>query len=229
MIKVENRLLFSELVQVILTKTPTMASIQEEARDIIRENVIFSMGAGLIPIFVIDIVAITTIQMEMIRQLCRYYGVDYQEKRGKGLVTALSGTTLSRLAGYGIGSALKAIPGLGTILGGVTLSATAGATTYAVGQVFAHHFEYGGSLYDLDPEQFKQFYKEQVERGKEIVKQWKKEEEKKEEPSKTARDKSILEELQAAEKLKNSGAITEEEFEVIKESLLQKFVRKNKD
>jgi hypothetical protein len=124
---------------------------------------------------------------------------------------------------------LKAIPGLGTILGGVTLSVTAGATTYAVGQVFAHHFEYGGSLYDLDPEKFKQFYKEQMERGKELVKQWKKEEEQKEEPSKTERDKSILEELEAAEKLKNSGAITEEEFEVIKESLLQKFVRKNKN
>jgi uncharacterized protein (DUF697 family) len=205
-----------------------MASIQKEARDIIKENVIFSMGAGLIPIFVLDIVAITTIQMEMIRQLCRFYVVDYEEKKGKGLVTALTGTTFGRLMGYGIGSALKAIPGIGTLLGGVTLSVTAGATTYAVGQVFAHHFEHGGSIYDLDPEKFRDFYKEQMEHGKKIVKRWKKEEEKEEEPSESQeKGKAILDQLKAAEELKNSGAITEEEYEVIKESLLRKFIRKD--
>lgn len=205
-----------------------MSSIKEEARNIIKENVIFSMGAGLIPIFVLDIVAITTIQMEMIRQLCRFYAVDYEEKKGKGLVTALTGTTFGRLMGYGIGSALKAIPGIGTLLGGVTLSVTAGATTFAVGQVFARHFEYGGSIYDLDPEKFKEFYQEQLEYGKEMVRRWKKEEEVKEEaPEAPDKGKEILDQLRAAEELKKSGAISEEEFEVIKESLLKKFVRKD--
>ena len=208
--------------------------LKEEAREIIKEHGLFSMGAWLIPIFLLDIVAITAIQMDMIHQLCRSYEVDYQETRGKAIVTALSGTTLGRLAGYGIGSALKIIPGLGTILGGVTLSVTAGASTYAVGQVFAKHFEHGGSLFDLDPEQFKKFYKEQVDRGKDIVRQWKEENEEqggkeKVEKGSTEVPKSpLLEELEATEKLRNSGAITDEEFQEIKEELLRRFMNKRK-
>jgi uncharacterized protein (DUF697 family) len=186
------------------------------------------MGAGLIPVFLLDIAAITAVQMDMIQQLCRTYNVDFHETRGKAVVTALTGTTLGRLAGYGIGSALKIIPGLGSLLGGITLSATAGATTYAVGQVFASHFEHGGSLADLDPEDFKRFYHEQVERGKDLAKHWKEEKESTEGPSPKASSSPILDELRAAEELKKSGALSEEEFQSIKEELLRRFMKENK-
>jgi len=217
--------------------------IKEEAREIIQDHVLYSMGAGLIPLFLIDIAAITAVQMEMIKQLCQTYDVDFHETRGKAIVTALTGTTLGRLAGYGIGSALKVIPGLGTFLGGVTLSVTAGATTFAVGQVFANHFEHGGSIFDLDPEDFKRFYRDQLERGKDLARHWKEEKEEKEEkeggeekepppsgkPPRPSKTKSpFLEELRAAEELKNSGALTEEEFSKIKEEILRRFMEQSR-
>ena len=203
--------------------------IKEEAKQIIKEHVLFSMGAGLIPVFLLDIAAITAVQMDMIQQLCRAYAVDFHETRGKAVVTALTGTTLGRLAGYGIGSALKIIPGLGSRLGGVTFSVTAGATTFAVGQVCANHFEHGGSLFDLDPEDFRRFYREQVERGKDLAKNWKEEKESTEEPSaKKGSSSPILDELRAAEELKKSGALSEQEFLEIKEELLRRFMKENK-
>ena len=204
--------------------------IKEEALAQIKEHVLFSMGVGAIPLPLLDIVAITAVQMDMIRQLCRTYGVDYHETRGKAAITALSGTTLGRLAGYGIGSALKVIPGIGSLLGGVTLAITAGASTYAIGQVFARHFERGGSLFDLDPEKFKAFYQEQVARGKEIVKQWKEEKEAQGEAPEPepASGSPILEELKAAEKLWKSGALTEQEFQDIKDELLRRFMEQKR-
>lgn len=186
------------------------------------------MGAGLLPIFLIDIIAITAVQMDMIRQLCSHYSVDYNETKGKAIATALTGSTLGRLAGYGIGSALKIIPGVGSLLGGVTLSVTAGASTYAVGQVFATHFQTGGTIFDLDPEQFREFYREQVEKGKEVVNKWKEEKKQGEETkgTETEQQQSLLNDLKEAEELRKAGAITQEEFDTIKEEILRRFMKK---
>lgn len=202
--------------------------LQPEAREIIKEHVLFSMGAGLIPLFILDIIAITAIQMDMIRQLCRHYSVDYQETKGKAITAALTGSTLGRLAGYGIGSALKVIPGLGSLLGGVTLSVAAGASTYALGQVFATHFQTGGSIFDLDPEAFKEFYNEQMERGKALVKKWQEERKAagKTEKPQTEDQRSLLHDLKEAEALKNAGALSAEEFEAVKEEILRRFMEK---
>ncbi len=202
--------------------------LQPEAREIVKEHVLFSMGAGLIPLFILDIIAITAIQMDMIRQLCRHYAVDYEETKGKAITAALTGSTLGRLAGYGIGSALKVIPGLGSLLGGVTLSVAAGASTFAVGQVFATHFQSGGSLFDLDPEQFREFYREQVDRGKALVKKWQEERKAAKDTGteQTKEQRSLLSDLKEAEALKKAGALSPEEFEAVKEEILRRFMEK---
>jgi uncharacterized protein (DUF697 family) len=196
----------------------------QEAHQIIKKHVLISMGAGLIPIFVLDIIAITAVQTDMIRQLCRVYQVDYHEKQGKVLASALTGTTLGRLAGYTVGSILKIIPGIGTLLGGMALLVTAGGATYALGQVFARHFETGGSIFDLNPEQFKRFYQEQFEKGKDVAKKWKSEEESKQKSG--GENSQLLNDLKEAEALKASGALTEEEFIRIKEEILRRYLGK---
>ena len=62
----------------------------------IRNHVIWSMGAGLIPVLVADIFAVSALQLDMIRQMCRVYDVDFQETQGKAIVTALTSSTLAR-------------------------------------------------------------------------------------------------------------------------------------
>jgi len=142
---------------------------KELADSIIRTHTIWSMGAGFIPILIADIFAVSALQLDMIRQLCKLYDIDYEETRGKAIVTSLTGATIARL---GARSIIKLIPGLGSVIGGVTVSIFAGASTYALGEVFKTHFASGGTILDFDPDRVKKFYKEKFEKGKEVAKEW---------------------------------------------------------
>jgi len=144
----------------------------ELADSIIRNHTIWSMGAGFIPILIADIFAVSALQLDMIRQLCKVYDIDYEETRGKAIVTSLTGATIARL---GARSVIKLIPGLGSVIGGVTVSIFAGASTYALGEVFKSHFASGGTILDFDPDRVKKFYREKFEKGKDIAKEWKEE------------------------------------------------------
>ncbi len=145
----------------------------KHADTIIRNHVIWSMGAGLIPVLIADIFAVSALQLDMIRQLCRTYDLNFQETQGKAIVTSLTSTTLARL---GAGSIIKLIPGLGSVVGGATVSVFAGASTYALGEVFKKHFESGGTILDFDPDRLRKYYKEKFEKGKTVAKDWSKEE-----------------------------------------------------
>ncbi len=150
------------------------------ADTIIRNHVVWSMGAGMIPVLIADIFAVSAIQLDMIRQMSKIYDLEFNELQGKAIVTSLTSTALARIAA---GSVVKLIPGLGSLIGGATVSAFAGASTYALGEVFKKHFESGGTILDFDPDRVRQLYKEKFEKGKDIVKDWKKEEETKVKPT----------------------------------------------
>ncbi len=169
--KIKDKIL-SGLKDSILGKNsaPEGNNKNDLADGIIRNHTIWSMGAGFIPILIADIFAVSALQLDMIRQLCKVYDIDYEETRGKAIVTSLTGATIARL---GARSVIKLIPGLGSIIGGVTVSIFAGASTYALGEVFKSHFASGGTILDFDPERVKKFYKEKFEKGKDIAKEWK--------------------------------------------------------
>lgn len=150
--------------------TPTHADT------IIRNHVVWSMGAGMIPVLIADIFAVSAIQLDMIRQMSKIFDLEFNELQGKAIVTSLTSSALARLAA---GSVVKMIPGIGSLIGGATVSAFAGASTYALGEVFKKHFESGGTILDFDPDRVRQLYKEKFEKGKDIVKDWKVEDESK--------------------------------------------------
>lgn len=202
----------------------------KHADTIIRNHVIWSMGAGFIPVLIADIFAVSALQLDMIRQMTRVYDVDFSETQGKAIVTSLTSSTLARI---GAGSLVKIIPGVGSLLGGVTVSIFAGASTYALGQVFKRHFESGGTILDFDPARLRKMYKEQFEKGKEMAKKWKDEKveedeevvvEPMEEPTKEEKVKgNVIEKLRELGELKDAGVITEEEFEKMKKKLIKGF------
>lgn len=207
----------------------------KHADTIIRNHVAWSMGAGLIPVIVADIFAVGVVQLDMIRQLCRVYDVDFSETQGKAVVTALTSSTVARITAR---SVAKMIPVVGPLLGGVTVSVFAGASTYALGEVFKKHFELGGTILDFDPERLKKFYKEKFEKGKKVAedlaRQQKGEEGKdktividlQEEGKSAARGTSgadVVARLKELANLKEQGILTDEEFERMKKRLLEQF------
>lgn len=218
---------------------------RSHSNTIVKNHVVWSMGAGLIPIMAADVLAITALQLDMIRQISRVYELDFKETRGKAIVTSLTTTTISRM---GARSLVKMIPGFGSIVGGAALSVFAGASTYALGQVFVQHFESGGTILDFDPESIKGFYNEQFEKGKEVARQWRNKtkeeitedmirekdghrevdldaspEDKEGHSAETIKDFDLIEEIEKVAVLKEKGVITEEEFTELKKKIIAKF------
>lgn len=147
------------------------------SENIIKSHVIASMALGLVPIPLFDIAALSTTQLSLLKQLCEYYDVPFENFDLKSLLTSLVGGSLPIISVVGLSSLIKVIPGLGTIAGMASLSITAGSVTYAVGKVFTKHFEEGGTFEDFDVKQAKRLLKSEFEHGKSIVSAIKDEEE----------------------------------------------------
>ncbi len=146
--------------------------LDRHADAVIRNHVLFSMASGAIPVALADIAAVSAVQLDLVRNLCEVYGVDFSTKRGKALVTSI---TTAALARAGAASLVKLVPIAGTLIGSVTGGVLAGASSFALGQAFKTHLSTGGTFLDLDTDRLKRIYREQFEKGKETVKAWSKE------------------------------------------------------
>lgn len=215
----------------------------KHADTIIRNHILFSMGAGAIPVPVADVLAVSASQLDMIRQLCKVYDNDFHETQGKAIVSALTTATLARL---GAGSLAKMIPVIGSIVGSVANAVMSGASTYALGQVFKVHFETGGTILDFDAGRLKKMYTEQFEKGKKVAEELRRQQEarkKAEDASETpetpapaasseaasgpaasnaSSDADVITRLKELGELKSAGIITDEEFERMKKRIIGK-------
>lgn len=195
---------------------------KEKTHKIIKNHMIWSMGAGVIPFPIVDIFAITAVQLDMVKQLSKVYDIDYKENEGKAVITSLAGTSVSQIGT----SALKLIPGIGTLIGGLTKAVFAGATTYAIGEVFKKHFETGGTFLDFDPDRLREYYHEKFEKGKDIARDLEKDKVAPEEienvsDEETAPERSSVDQLVDLAKLKEDGLLTDKEFEKLKKKILK--------
>jgi len=142
------------------------------AENQVKNYVIASVAASVVPVPLFDIVAVTAIQLRMIQKVSELYGRPFSERAGRNIITALAGGAL----GYGVGataaaSMAKLIPGIGWMVGMASLPVVAGATTYAIGRVFIKHYEEGGSMFDMSADTLRAYYKEQFEKGKQLAAQ----------------------------------------------------------
>lgn len=192
-----------------------MENKTNQANTVVKNHIIWSMGAGFIPVPIADLFAVTAIQLDMIRQLSNLYDVDFKETSGKAIITSLSGASVARMGAR----AIKFIPGVGSVLGGVTLAILSGASTYALGEVFKAHFENGGTFLDFDISRIKRMYDESFEKGKDVAKDIRKEQEVQKKKAEAA-DKDPLEKLKDLAAMKEQGHITDEEFEILKKKII---------
>lgn len=197
----------------------TNSTPNQHAETIIRNHVVMSMGAGVIPIMIVDVIAVTALQVDMVRQLCKVYDIDFEETRGKALITSITASTLARA---GARSLVKALPGIGWMIGGVTVSLFAGASTYGLGKAFQKHLAAGGTLFNLDLSALKQSYRDLFEKGKDIVKDWKKEEGtgSSTESRPETKPEEATDRMRELASWREQGILTEEEFQRLKKALL---------
>ncbi len=182
------------------------------AAKIVQNHVLWSLSAGLIPVPVADIAAVTAVQMDALKQLATLYGVNYSDDQGKRFVAALSGGALARVGA----SAVKAIPGLGSMIGGLSMSAMSGASTYAVCQVAINHFKSDGNFLNVPVDKAKGLYQDLLTKGKQFV------QEVKNGLSSHKASQEVATSLQELLNLKHKGLLSDEEYETKKALLLDR-------
>jgi uncharacterized protein (DUF697 family) len=149
------------VVQTNSTPTETPQNRTEHATKLVERFAIWAGAAGVIPVPVIDLIAVGGLQLQMLRRLSQIYDVPFADNRGRVLITSLAGAAIPVSSGLGAAEVLKAIPIVGSAIGALVTPTIAAALTYAIGKVFIQHFESGGTLLDFNPPDYREFLKGQ--------------------------------------------------------------------
>jgi uncharacterized protein (DUF697 family) len=105
---------------------------EQRADELISRHIAGAAAAAAIPIPLVDLVAVTAVQLAMVKKLARLYGGRVDVDAPGAVALGVFGALLPRVAA----SALKILPGIGTIGGTVAQCAFSGATTWALAQSF---------------------------------------------------------------------------------------------
>lgn len=140
-----------------------------EADAVIKNHVVIAMAAGLAPIPVFDIAVQVGNQVKMVHSLSEIYGVSFKEAATRATVLSLVGGSLPTVAVAALSSGAKLIPGFGSLAGGAGVSLGGGATTYAVGRVFANHFADGGDLVNFEMSKAREMFRRNLRKGRKVA------------------------------------------------------------
>lgn len=145
-----------------------LQSTKKSTEKIIKNHMYGAMAVGLVPVPAVDLVALTGVQLNMLRKLSKLYDVPFSKDKGKNVIAALAGSSVPVVSAGPIMSLVKAVPVVGQTVGALSMSAVAGATTYAVGKVFVQHFASGGTFLNFDPDKVKAHYAKMLKEGHEV-------------------------------------------------------------
>lgn len=135
----------------------------QRAMAIVKSWSQWSVAAGVVPVPLLDTVAISGVQLKMVHSLCKHYGVPFEKEAVIGIVGSLVGGAITTSLTDAVTHAfLKAIPYAEQVLQ-PTLSF---ATTYSLGFVFVQHFENNGTLRNFKASAMRSTFQAQLAKSK---------------------------------------------------------------
>lgn len=141
----------------------------DAANATVKKYMLWSMGAGLLPVPLVDIAAVSGVQLKMLSELSKQFGVEFSRNAGKSIIGALlGGISADALSRSYITSAVKAIPVIG-VVGAVSMPVYSAAATWAIGKVFIQHFASGGTFLNFDPKKVKEYFMDLFKQGQTIA------------------------------------------------------------
>ncbi len=155
----------AEEAAVVLTPAQKLA----RANSIVRKYSLGSVLPGLLPIPMVDLVALTSVQLKMLHSLSKVYEVPFSKNLGKEAISGLVGGVAPVSMAPTTASLVKMIPVVGQMAGMVSMGTLGGASTYAIGKVFTQHFESGGTFLTFKPEKVREYFASTLAEGKTVV------------------------------------------------------------
>lgn len=113
------------------------------ARKIVDRHKNYAALGGLVPLPVVNIGAVTAVNLRMVRQLSTLYQVPFERERTRSLIVSLIGGAVPTGVGTATSTTLMWIVPGGLVVGLGAAAITAGALTRGIGHVFIESFESG--------------------------------------------------------------------------------------
>lgn len=130
-----------------------------------------TVPASFIPLPLIDSAALIGLQIKMISELCKCYGVPFKKESVNAIISGLLGGTMAATLASGLRrGALKHIPHVGYVASAVTEPILNFSSTYAIGSIFIQHFEKNGDLNNFNFDHVRGSFASYMEKGKLIFK-----------------------------------------------------------
>ncbi|MDR1577766.1 MAG: DUF697 domain-containing protein [Deltaproteobacteria bacterium] len=162
----------TELTQEALPEPSSAPPSQALVDEIIRNRVYASAAVGLVPIPLVDLGVLTTIQVELIYRLGKLYGVPFNQQWIRKAVSFVLGSLTPVLFAPSFCGLLRYVPVVGQSLGAVGGSISFGAATYVVGCAFAKRFANGEAIEAKDFQSLGDEVKSGFTKAKDKVKGW---------------------------------------------------------
>ncbi len=110
-------------------------------------------GIGVIPIVVVDIAGLATVQLMMLSRLAAVYKVPFSGNLARTIVSAVLGAIVPTTLKAGTIGLIRSIPLFGQLFGFAAMPAYSWMVTYAIGTVFTDIFEQNQDLGSLSVEE----------------------------------------------------------------------------
>lgn len=150
-------------------RVPDPEDVEAQADSIIKKHMALAMAGGAIPVPLLDLAAVTAVQLDMLKRLAGTYAVPFDGGSARSFVTSLTtalvGTTAARVGA----SLVKLVPGVGTLAGGAAQVVLTGASTYAVGNLFKRLFREGRTIDELTVDAVREELMSYYEAGQDVA------------------------------------------------------------
>ncbi|HRI72446.1 MAG TPA: DUF697 domain-containing protein [Polyangium sp.] len=140
--------------------TQQSTSKLDKANRLIRYH---ALGAGaivLVPMPWVDFAGLTGVQVNLVWNLAKLYGLPFSDELARSLISALLGSTLSGAIAFGAVATVP-FPHVKLVVGPVVSA----AVTYAVGKVFVQHFEAGGTFLTFEPDKVREHFAQEFRKS----------------------------------------------------------------
>ncbi|MCX7096476.1 MAG: DUF697 domain-containing protein [Methylococcales bacterium] len=141
----------------------------DKAHNSVKNYTMAAMAVGLVPVPLIDMAALSAIQLKAVHSLAGIYDVPFSKNLAKSIIGSLLGGSIAVTLAMPVASLIKVIPILGQSSGTISTALIGSASTYAIGKIFVEHFESGGTFLDFDEENAKAHFKGLYEEGRAFV------------------------------------------------------------
>ena len=143
---------------------------EQIAHRIVKRYMVWAAGAALVPLPIVDMIAIAGVELKMLAEISKVYQIPFEKSRVQAVVGSLIGYVLPHAFSVGlIGGILKTIPGVGFLVGVPSFAIFAAAYTWALGRVFITHFESGGTFLNFDAEAVKEHFRAHFADGQKMA------------------------------------------------------------